>query len=116
MGTIDDVLRFDGEHFYSLRPYGFPKETPNSFAEDSEGGVWIATQSTDANGGTGRGGLYRYQSGKVQKVYSSDGMTIIAFAPGVMIASIGTEIDGRPAFGDLYRFVCPTAVGSLSCS
>src|ERR1700678_291033 len=52
MGTIDDVFRFDGEHFYSLRPYGFPKETPNSFAEDSDGGIWIATQGTDANGGT----------------------------------------------------------------
>jgi serine/threonine protein kinase len=43
MGTIDDVLRFEGEHFYSPRPYGFPKETPNSFAEDSDGAIWIAT-------------------------------------------------------------------------
>ena len=104
MGTIDDVLRFDGEHFYSLRPYGFPKETPNSFAEDSDGGIWIATQGTDANGGTGRGGLYRYQSGKVVKIFSGDGMTVAAFAPGIMIASIGTEINGRPAYGDLYLF------------
>jgi len=104
MGTIDDVLRFDGEHFYSLRPYGFPKETPNSFAEDSDGQIWIATQGTDANGGTGRGGLYRYKSGKVEKVFSGDGMTVIAFAPGIMIASIGTEINGRPAYGDLYLF------------
>lgn len=45
LGTIDDVLSFDGEHFYSLRPYGFPRETPNSFAEDSDGGIWIATQA-----------------------------------------------------------------------
>lgn len=104
MGTIDDVLRFDGEHFYSLRPYGFPKETPNSFAEDSDGGIWIATQGTDANGGTGRGGLYRYQSGKVDKVYSGDVMTVIAFAPRIMIASIGTESNGKPTYGDLYLF------------
>ncbi len=104
LGTIDDVLRFDGEHFYSLRPYGFPKETPNSFTEDSDGGIWIATQGTDANGGGGRGGLYRYQAGRVEKVYSGDGLTVVSFAPGVVLASIGTEINGKPAYGDLFLF------------
>lgn len=80
MGTIDHVLRFDGEHFYSLRSYGFPRKTPNSFAEDSDGGIWIATQGTDANGDTGHGGLYRYQSGRVEKVFSGDGMTIVRWS------------------------------------
>src|SRR5580658_1496838 len=42
LGTIDDVIGFDGAHFYPLRQYGFPKETPNSLAEDDEGGIWIA--------------------------------------------------------------------------
>lgn len=101
MGTIDDVFRFDGEHFYSLRPYGFPKETPNSFAEDSDGGIWIATQGTDANGGTVAGGLYRYKAGRVEKVFSGDGLTIMALAPGVMIATIGIEVNGKPSYGDL---------------
>src|SRR5580698_6400996 len=78
LGTIDDALRFDGGHFYSLRSYGFPRETPNSFAEDSEGGIWIATQGTDAYGGTGRGGLYRYRAGKIAKVLAGDVMTIAA--------------------------------------
>jgi len=104
MGTIDDALRFDGQHFYSLRPYGFPRETPNSFAEDSDGGIWIATQGTDANGGSNRGGLYRYQAGRVEKVFSGDGLTVMALAPGIMIGAIGTEINGRPAYGDLYLF------------
>jgi hypothetical protein len=45
MGTIDDVVRFEGEHFYSPRPYGFPKETPNNFSEDSDGAIWIATDA-----------------------------------------------------------------------
>jgi len=49
LGTIDDVYCFDGERFYSLRPYGFPKEAPISFAEDSEGGIWIATDLMDTS-------------------------------------------------------------------
>ena len=81
MGTIDDVLLFDGEHFYSLRSCGFPKETPNSFAEDSDEEIWIATQGTDANGGTGRGGLYRYKAGKVVKIFAGDMITLAAVAP-----------------------------------
>ena len=104
MGTIDDVLCFDGERFYSLRTYGFPKETPNSFAEDSEGGIWIATQGTDASGGTGQGGLYRYHAGHVGKIFSGDGLSVAVVAPGIMLAAMGTELAGRPAFGDLYRF------------
>jgi len=104
MGTIDDVLRFDGQHFYSLRQYGFPRETPNSFAEDSDGGIWIATQGTDASGGSNHGGLYRYQAGRVARLFSGDGLTVLAVAPGVMVASMGTEINGGPSYGDIYIF------------
>lgn len=104
LGTIDDVLRFDGQHFYSLRPFGFPKETPNSFAEDSDGGIWIATQGTDVNGGPGRGGIYRYRAGHIDKIYDGDGLTVAAFAPGIVVASVGTEINGRPTYGDLLLF------------
>lgn len=68
LGTIDDFFCFDGTHFYSLRPYGFPRETANSIAEDAEGGIWIGTQGTDANGGSRQGALYRYQSGKVERI------------------------------------------------
>ena len=101
LGTIDDVVRFDGEHFYSLRPYGFPKETPNSFAEDSDGGMWIATQGTAAGGGTKHGALYRYQADRVIKVLDGDGLSVAAISPGLMVASVATELSGRPAFGDL---------------
>jgi hypothetical protein len=104
LGTIDDVYRFDGEHFYSLRPYGFPKETPNSFAEDGDGGIWIATQGTDVSGGTGRGGLYRYQAGHVSKEFSGDGLSIVAVSPEIMLTSVATELSGKPAFGDLVLF------------
>ncbi len=61
LGTIDDVFCFDGTHFYSLRTHGFPRETPNAFAEDSDGGIWIATQGPANAGGTRHGGLYHYQ-------------------------------------------------------
>ncbi len=104
LGTIDDVVCFDGGRFYSLRQYGFPKETPNTFAEDSEGGIWIGTQGTDASGGTGKGGIYRYQAGHVQKVFSGDGLTVASLASGVVLASVGTELNGGPSFGDLYLF------------
>lgn len=104
MGTIDDVYCFDGVHFYSLRPYGFPKEFPNSFTEDSEGGIWIATQGTDATGGNGKGGLYRYANARVEKVFSGDGLSVVATGPGSILASIGTEGEGHPVYGDLYRF------------
>jgi ligand-binding sensor domain-containing protein/predicted Ser/Thr protein kinase len=102
LGTVNDVLRFDGTLFYSLRQYGFPKEVPVSFAEDSAGGIWIATQSSAALGGNQHGGLYRYQAGRVVRIMAGDSMTVVAFSPGMVLASMGTEIGGRPAFGDLY--------------
>jgi protein kinase-like protein/two component regulator with propeller domain len=104
LGTIDDVVSFDGVHFYPLRQYGFPKETPNSMAEDDDGGIWIATQGTAAGGGTGHGGLYRYQAGHVEKLFSGDGLSVVSATPAIMLASFGTELQGRPAYGDLYRF------------
>jgi len=102
LGTVNDALRFDGERFYSLRQYGFPKEVPVSFAEDSDGGIWIATQSSAALGGNRHGGLYRYQSGRVDRIMAGDAMSVVALSPGIVLASLGTEIGGRPAFGDLY--------------
>jgi len=104
LGTIDDVVRFDGEHFYSLRPYGFPKEIPNGFAEDSDGGIWIATQGTDVGGGTGRGGVYRYRAGRVEKELAGDGLGLVPLGPGLMLAATGTEASGKPTYGDLVLF------------
>jgi tRNA A-37 threonylcarbamoyl transferase component Bud32/ligand-binding sensor domain-containing protein len=102
LGTVNDVLGFDGTRFYSLRPFGFPREVPVSFAEDSDGGLWIATQSSAALGGNEHGGLYRYQAGHVRRVLAGDAMTVVAVAPGIVAASMGIETGGRPAFGDLY--------------
>ena len=104
LGTIDDVVRFDGEHFYSLRQYGFPRETPNSFAEDSDGGIWIATQGTAAGGGSRHGGIYRYRSGKIDKVFSGDGLSLVSLSAGGVLASVGTESSGKPTYGDLILF------------
>jgi tRNA A-37 threonylcarbamoyl transferase component Bud32 len=103
LGTIDEVWCFDGTHFYSLRPYGFPHETPNAFAEDREGGIWIGTQGTDVNGGQLQGGLYRYQNGRVERILGGDILSVVAVGPGTVLASVGTEASGRPAYGDLYR-------------
>ena len=104
LGTIDDAYRFDGVHSYSLRPYGFPKETPDGFTEDSDGGIWIATQGSDFQGGTGHGGLYLYQAGRVVKIASGDAMSVIALAPGFMLATMGMELNGKPSYGDITLF------------
>jgi ligand-binding sensor domain-containing protein/tRNA A-37 threonylcarbamoyl transferase component Bud32 len=103
MGTIDDVYCFDGEHFYSLRPYGFPTETPNAIAEDGDGDIWIGTQGTDASGGTRQGSLYRYHAGKVERILPGDVLGIVSISPGMLVASMGTEAVGHPTYGDLYR-------------
>jgi hypothetical protein len=103
MGTIDDVYCFDGVRFYSLRKYGFPKEVPNAFGEDDEGGIWIGTQGTASGGGSGHGALYRYQAGHIEKVLSGDNLSVVQVAPGEMLASFGTEAEGHPTYGDLYR-------------
>ena len=104
MGTIDDVYCFDGVNFYSLRQYGYPRETPNAYAEDSEGGVWIASQGTDIAGGTRHGSLYRYHQGRVEKMLSGNALSVQAPAPGVVLAAMGDEASGKPTYGDLYRF------------
>ena len=104
LGTIDDVYCFDGEHFYSIRQYGFPKETPNTFAEDGEGGIWIGTQGTKSDGSKKTGGLYRYRAGRVAEVLAGDVLSVVKTAPGTMLASLATE-GGEAAYGDLYRFV-----------
>lgn len=105
LGTVDDVYCFDGVNFYSLRQYGFPREVPVFFAEDSDGGIWIATQGTDVNGGKQAGGVYRYQAGHVEKVIKGDGLSVVAIAPGVVIAATGTEQPVNPTYGDLHRII-----------
>ena len=55
-------------------------------------------------GGTEHGGLYRYQSGHVEKLFNADGLSIVNVAPTTMLVSFGTEAQGHPTYGDLYRF------------
>jgi ligand-binding sensor domain-containing protein len=101
LGTLDDLLIFDGVRFYSLRQYGYPREKAQSLAEDSEGGIWAGTI----------GGLYRYQNGRVEKILPGTeggfGIGIVAIAPGTMLAAYAPPEKKRPVntFGltFLYR-------------
>ncbi|MGA2074169.1 MAG: protein kinase [Terriglobia bacterium] len=102
LGTMDNAVAFDGANFYALRQYGFPNETPNAFAEDSEGGIWIGTQGSAIRGGAQHGGLYRYHAGHVERILTGDVLSVAGAAPGIMLASFGTEATG-PVYGDLYR-------------
>ena len=88
----------------AVRPFGFPRETPNAFAEDSEGGIWIGTQGTDAMGGARHGGLYRYREGHVEKVLSGDVLSVVNAGDHAVLASFATEASGKAAYGDLYLF------------
>jgi len=104
MGTIDDVLCYDGLEFFSLRAFGFPKETANSLAEDADGAIWIATQGTAVNGGATHGGIYRYKVGRLEKLFSGDGLSLLAIGSVGVLASVGTELSGKPSYGDLLIF------------
>ena len=104
LGTIDDVFCFDGVRFFSLRKFAFPRETPNAFAEDTVGGIWIGTQGTAVGGGTDHGGLYRYQAGRLERVFSGDVLSIASLHSGAVLASFGTEAQRKAAYGDLYIF------------
>ena len=102
LGTIDDVYRFDGEHFYSLRPYGFPRERVTNLTEDSSGGVWITTQTPNPQSDLASGGIYRYQNGKVKKIISEAAVSAVNAGPGTMLSTIVHRTGWD--YGDLYIF------------
>jgi ligand-binding sensor domain-containing protein len=102
LGTIDDVYRFDGEHFYSLRQYGFPRERVTSLAEDSNGGIWITTQVGHPQSDLAGGGIYRYQNGKVDRVFSAAAVSVVRVGPDTMLATIVHRLEWD--YGDLYIF------------
>lgn len=102
LGAIDDVYRFDGEHFYSLRQYGFPRERVTGLAEDSNGGVWITTQTAHPQSDLASGGIYRYQNGKVDRVFSNAAATVVNAGSDTMLAVVVHRSGWE--YGDLYIF------------
>jgi hypothetical protein len=102
LGTDDDVYRFDGERFYSIRQYGFPPERVISMAEDSEGGIWIATDFIDGRDGVLRGGLYVYRNGRVERILSRAVESVVSAGDGTVFATVSRIASWE--FGDLYIF------------
>jgi tRNA A-37 threonylcarbamoyl transferase component Bud32 len=98
----DDVYKFDGSHFYGLRPYGFPAEKPTALAEDSDHGIWIATRVSYAPDANNKGGLYRYRSGSVEKIFSGDVRSVVSAGPETMLASVAKSQTSN--YWDLYIF------------
>lgn len=80
-GTINDLLSFDGSHFYSLRELGYPETQALALAEDSEGGIWSAT----------RAGILRFHEGKLDRVAGGLSSSIVSIAPGTMLALLSNE-------------------------
>jgi tRNA A-37 threonylcarbamoyl transferase component Bud32/ligand-binding sensor domain-containing protein len=105
LGTGDDLLCFDGVRFYSMRAFGFPREPVVGIAEDSDGGIWVATFGGPVQTDEGEkrtGGLYRYQSGHVERISPWGFASVVSLAPGVMLATMTT--DHHLEFNDLYLF------------
>jgi hypothetical protein len=86
---------FDGQHFFSLDDLGMPKERGGYLAEDSDGGIWIATGSL---------GLYRFYGGSLQKEFDGYARDIVAVRPGLMLVFTGPAGEARPLNPDIYRF------------
>jgi ligand-binding sensor domain-containing protein len=102
VGTSDDALAFDGQRFYSLHSAGFPQEHVRSFAEDREGGIWIATAQPDTTSSSPKGGVYRYWHGKVERMMARPA---ISLASAVQDTILATVVVGRwYDMGDLYAF------------
>ena len=81
VGTSNDLLSFDGSHFYSLRELGYPETLCLSLAEDSEGGIWSATKN----------GIFHFHEGKLDRVAAGLATSIISIAPGTMLATLLKE-------------------------
>jgi hypothetical protein len=48
--------------------------------------------------------LYCHRAGHVEKIHDGDGLTVVAFAPGIVIVWAGTEINDKHSYGDLILF------------
>lgn len=101
VGTKEDVFCFDGRNFYSLRQTGLPAGRATNLAADDEGGIWIALQFPDTQSGLGKGALYRFQDGKTVHIFDGIVSSIVAAAPGKMLATVDWTKEAN-TFGDLY--------------
>ena len=91
LGTLDDLVMFDGVRFYSLHDYGYPATPSREIAEDDEGGIWSASGL----------GVYRFHDGQVSQVFAGNSVNIAMLAPGVMLAAVnppGDPKSGTPEY------------------
>jgi hypothetical protein len=104
IGTNDDVVCFDGRIFYSIHQYGLPRARATGLAEDSDGGIWISIQGTTENDATRENGLYRYQHGKVDRIFSGRIRSLVSAVHGSMLAVVPESTRDPWNYGDLYIF------------
>lgn len=78
IATHDDVLCFDGSHFFSLHDFGFPPVTAYSLIEDADGGILSGSPL----------GIHRFYRGRLEHVLS--GLSVdemVEVAPHVFLAT-----------------------------
>lgn len=98
LATGEELVAFDGAHFYSMRDSGYPKTEAMGLAEDADGGIWAATRS----------GVYRYSQGRVAQILSGVSLSVVRVSPTVMLAGVfpaGKNFGMDPQFPpvDLFR-------------
>ncbi|HKT46304.1 MAG TPA: serine/threonine-protein kinase [Candidatus Acidoferrales bacterium] len=86
VGTKDDLLAFDGTHFYSLRATGYPEAEAKALAESSDGEIWSATQN----------GIFRFHRGKVEQIADGFALSVLQIGVRTMLAVMGPRLRDAP--------------------
>ena len=97
IGTEDGrgIRYFDGTRFFAPLAERFPKLQGSGFAEDREGGIWIASDE----------GIFRYKSTQVTKVVDGAAASsgIVTVGPDVLLTVMAGAADGTQTNDRLVR-------------
>lgn len=78
IGTLEDVLYFDGARFFSLHQAGLPVTSVFSLVQDDEGAILIGSQS----------GAYRYFEGRLENLLPGiTAVRVTAVVPGLLLVT-----------------------------
>jgi ligand-binding sensor domain-containing protein len=102
VGTDSALYLFDGTRFYSMSVYGFPQEQVQAITEDSDGGIWVITDGGPYGGQTGKGGVYRYAHGHLEKELPHGGLQLVRLSRNGILATI--QSPGDPRLEDIVIF------------
>jgi len=89
----DELACFDGTHLFFLSDYGFPPVQSYDIGEDTSGAIWIGAET----------GVYRFANGRMEEISKGVAVSVIAAAPGLVVAAMGPLGKGIPTNASLVR-------------